>query len=71
LNEDGKKLTKLSRIIEGLARFKSDGMPLASGLHETVLSKDFDLCRCLDMFGLKSTLEETPYLLLCMKVALE
>ena len=57
-NEKGTKRMKLSRILEGLAQFKSDVVPLPAGLAEATLVKDFNFHRCLDMFGLKSTLEE-------------
>ena len=57
-NENGTKIMKLSRILEGLAQFKSDVVPLPAGLPVAALVKDFNFHRCLDIFGLKSTLED-------------
>ena len=56
LKEKGRKREILSRIGEGLAQFKTDGVPLPAGLPEAALATDFDFHRCLDMFGLKNIL---------------
>jgi len=60
--ENGTKIKRLSRILEGLAQFKSDGIPLPAGLSEAVLTRDFNFHRCLDMYGLEDTSEEDGYL---------